>query len=239
MFDYKESKKRINTILNSKTKIRDETYIPSSDSDYTYDNGIRAWVGSIFVDIVNSRELFKDANENVARLIRAFSQEIILVMKESSLYRQIGIRGDCVYGIFDVATKDAVYELVVLSFQINTLITLLNKQLVNNNQESIQVGIGVATNKDLIIKAGVSHTGINDRVWIGQAVVKASHLADMALRHEASYHGPILMDSTSYINAIDKLSSDSDFENEWIKNLKIEDEIFYYADIYYTSIDTL
>ena len=48
MFNYIESKKRINEILTSKTVIRDENHVPKSDSNYTYENGIKAWVGSIF-----------------------------------------------------------------------------------------------------------------------------------------------------------------------------------------------
>ena len=75
-------------------------------------------------------------------------------MKESALYRQIGIRGDCVYGIFDAGDKAKVTEIVELSIGINTLIELLNKQLIRNGRDGIKVGIGVAINKDLIIKAG-------------------------------------------------------------------------------------
>ena len=58
MFDYYESKKRVYDILNSKTKIENKDYIPSSDSEFTYENGIKAWVGAMFIDIKESSKLF-------------------------------------------------------------------------------------------------------------------------------------------------------------------------------------
>jgi hypothetical protein len=58
-FDYKESKKRIIDILSSKTEIKEVDKIPSDESNFTYENGVRSCVGSIFIDIINSSELFK------------------------------------------------------------------------------------------------------------------------------------------------------------------------------------
>ena len=70
MYDYKKSKETIESILNSPTKILEKDFVPSSDSEFTYENGITAWVGALFVDIVNSSSIFQSPNEDTARIIR-------------------------------------------------------------------------------------------------------------------------------------------------------------------------
>ena len=55
MYDYKKSKEIIESILKSPTKIVEKDFVPSSDSAFTYENRITAWVGALFVDFVDSR----------------------------------------------------------------------------------------------------------------------------------------------------------------------------------------
>lgn len=71
MYDYKKSKDVIEEILTSQTKIVEKDKIPASDSEFTYSNGIKTWVGALFVDIVKSSELCQSANEDTARIFRA------------------------------------------------------------------------------------------------------------------------------------------------------------------------
>lgn len=97
MYEFSKSKDTIVSILNSPTKIVERDRIPSSDSDFTYENGIKTWVGALFIDIVNSSRLFQTANEDTARIIRCFCSEIISILRDDDNYREIGIRGDCVY----------------------------------------------------------------------------------------------------------------------------------------------
>lgn len=100
MYDFKKSKETILSILNSPTKIVKKDGVPASDAEFTYSNGIKAYVGALFVDIVGSSDLFEDANENTARIMRSFCSEIISILKDDPNYREIGIRGDCVYCIY-------------------------------------------------------------------------------------------------------------------------------------------
>lgn len=100
MYTYEESKKAVEAILSSSTKIVNKSFVPTSDSEFTYENGIKAWVGALFVDIVNSSKLFQTAGEHTARIMRSFCSEIISILKDNDNYREIGIRGDCVYAIF-------------------------------------------------------------------------------------------------------------------------------------------
>lgn len=80
MYDYKKSKETVESILRSPTKIVEKGLIPSSDSEFTYENGIKTWVGALFVDIVDSSKLFKSPNEDTARIIRSFCSEIISIL---------------------------------------------------------------------------------------------------------------------------------------------------------------
>ena len=93
MYDYKRSKETIESILKSPTKIEKKKTIPSTDSEFTYENGIKAWVGALFVDVVDSSKLFNSANEDTARIMRSFFSEIISILKDDNNYREIGIRG--------------------------------------------------------------------------------------------------------------------------------------------------
>ena len=50
---------------------------------------------------------------------------------------------------------------------------MLNKLFSKKGFPNIKVGIGVGIGEDLIVKAGKKGTGINDRIWIGKAVIDA------------------------------------------------------------------
>lgn len=48
-YDYKEGKKKIEEILNNNTGIQNKE-VPKDDSNFTYDNGIRIWIGKVVID---------------------------------------------------------------------------------------------------------------------------------------------------------------------------------------------
>lgn len=183
MFDYYESKKRVYDILNSKTKIENKDCIPSNDSEFTYENGIKAWVGAMFIDIKESSKLFKNYDEEkLARILRAYFSEIVGILKLNNNYRQIGIRGDCAYAIYSVSTKDDLEKILSDSILINTFNKMFQKILVNSNFVSFEIGIGLGLSKTLIVKTGQKFSGINDNVWIGESVVDASKLSSQGNR---------------------------------------------------------
>ncbi len=214
MYDYKKSKDAIKEILESPTKIEEKDTIPS-DSEFTYENGIKAWVGALFVDIVNSSRLFKSANEDTARIIRCFCSEIISILKDDPNYREIGIRGDCVYCIYTTGFQEDLVEIFRHAYRINTFMNMLNILLKQNNYDTIQAGIGLGCGRDLIVKAGQNGSGINDKIWIGKAVVDAAHLSNIANRKGIS---PIAMSPVFYSNIIDLLYEEGHEYKTWIKS---------------------
>ena len=200
-YDYKAGSQRISNILNQDMDEEESKRIPP-ESQLTYSNGYTMWVGAIFVDIRNSTELFSNRNRDmVTRIARSFISEVIQIL-QSDPYAEIGIRGDCVYGIYSTPTKNGIYLLLEKAIYINTLMKLLNKHYTKKGYPHIKIGIGLAANEDLVVKAGVRGSGINDRIWIGEAVSAASNLSKYGNKNGFQ---PIVMSSTVYENAIESV----------------------------------
>jgi len=202
-YDYKTGKKRVLGILNDTNDISEVDRIPS-DQEFTYENGYYGWVASVFVDIRKSTELFVDNRKtSTAKIIRAFTSEIIEILRDDGNLREIGIRGDCVYAIYTTPQKKDIYELACKAFCVNTFLKMLNTLLNKKKMKTIQAGIGLAVNQDLVIKAGRKQSGINSKVWIGKAVTYASKLSNIA--NSDKNHNGILMTSCFYNNIIELL----------------------------------
>ena len=235
-YDYKEGKKKIEEILNNNAEIQNKN-IPKDDSDFTYDNGIRSWIGSIFVDIVGSKKLIEGEKDIVvAKILRSFTSEIISIMNSTSNARQIGVRGDCVYGVFSTPYQSDILELLTLSSYINCLINMLNKLFSKKGYPTINVGIGIGVGEDLVIKAGKKGTGINDRIWIGKAVIEACVLADKAGRDG---NGIIGVSRLAYNNFIEKLEESNSKARNWFTQ-KYDYDInsyTYYANVINIDFD--
>jgi len=193
-YDYKQSQRNILKILTSKTIVEQKVSIPMSKEDFSFENGIYAKTSAIFIDIVNSSVLFKRAKpEKLARMIRAFVTELITILKDDPNRREIGIRGDCVYGIYSTPHKDDVRNVFDMACTVNSFLSMFGKILEDNSLPKITAGIGLGYDgHELIIKTGFGDAGISDLVWIGDAVVDASKLSSEAGRNG---HDSIFMDS--------------------------------------------
>lgn len=176
--EFRNCKKRVIDILTSKTSIKETDSIPSNEDEFTYENGIKTKVGALFVDIRNSTNYFKENKpEKVSRVMRAFCSEIISILQKNDNFRQIGIRGDCVYGIFSVPSQTDLKLLLSNAIRINTFQIMFQKILSNYSMPTFKIGIGLGCSKDLVIKAGKKGTGINDLIWIGDAVIDSCKLS--------------------------------------------------------------
>lgn len=236
-YNYIDGKNRIKEILNNNAEII-KTNVPKDEGKFTYDNGIRSWIGAIFVDIVGSTKLIKEESDLiVSKILRSFSSEIIAILNSSNNIREIGIRGDCVYGVFSAPKQEDTYELYRMTTYINCFVNMLNKMLKNKNYKTIKVGIGMSIGEDLIVKAGQKGSGINDKIWIGDAVVDACNLANIAGRHGRSTIG---YSKISYDNFIKKvIEINSRFTEEYVKKWFHYDvnSNAYFADIIDTTFN--
>ena len=201
-YDYIEGKNRIEEILENDLAIIEKSELPNDES-FTFENGYYSWVTAIFVDIRNSTKLFNNKDkEKISKIIRCFTSEIIEILRDSNCIREIGIRGDCVYAVYTTPNKTNVYEIADKSFYVNTLINMLNILYRNEGWDGIRAGIGVSTAKELVVKAGRKGVGINNKVWIGNAVTKSSNLSSIG---DNGTYNRIVFSSCTYDNTIDCL----------------------------------
>lgn len=178
-YDYKAGKKRVEKILKSNLDILDNGKLPNSN-DLTFNNAYYFWISSIFIDIRDSSTLFKkEDNKNISKIMKSFTSELIEILRKNDNLRDIGIRGDCIYAIY-TTPKETDDDLFTLACYCNTYMSMLNKLLSENNLPNIEAGIGLATSKTLVIKAGRKDVGINDKIWIGNSVIDASNFSSIA-----------------------------------------------------------
>ncbi|MBZ9691849.1 adenylate/guanylate cyclase domain-containing protein [Clostridium sp. M14] len=229
-YDYKAGKKRIKDILDNKLEVIEKNKVPLDD-EFTFNNGYYSWVTGLFVDIRDSSSLFSDEDkEKVSKIIRCFTSEIIEILRDNDNLREIGIRGDCVYAIYTTPGKDDEYEIADMSFYINTYMKMLNKLLADKKFPTVSVGIGVATAQELVVKAGRKDVGINNKVWIGDAVTKASNLSSLGNKNGLK---PIVFSSSSYNNFINQLveNNGDDAKGWFTEHTNTEYGTYYDADI--------
>lgn len=201
-YDYKSGKKRIDEILDNNLEVLEKDKIPT-DNDFTFDNAYKSWITSIFIDIRNSSELFSNEDkELMAKIIKCFTSEVIEILRIDDNLREIGIRGDCVYAIYTTQCTNDIYNILYMSFYINTFMSMLNGLLYNKGIQNISVGIGLSTAEELVIKAGRKGAGINNKVWIGEAVSKASKLSSLGNKN---WLNSIILSNLLYSNTIDIL----------------------------------
>lgn len=201
-YDYKSGKNRISDILDNELEVIEQNKLPTDDN-FTFENGYYSWVTGIFVDIRDSSSIFTDDDkEKVSKMIRSFTSEIIEILRDDDNLREIGIRGDCVYAVYTTPKIDDIYELADKTLYVNTFIRMLNKLLSNRLYKTIKIGIGMSSAQELVVKAGRKGVGINSKVWIGDAVTKASNLSSLGNKDGLA---SIVFSNLSYINFIDKL----------------------------------
>lgn len=236
-YDYVKAKERIENILDNELKVIEQNEVPT-DSAFTFSNGYYSWVSAIFVDVRDSSTLFADEDkEKVSKIIRSFTSEIIEILRNDNNLREIGIRGDCVYGIYTTPQKGDIFELADKTFYINTFMKMLNNLLRERYLPEIQVGVGMSTAQELVIKAGRKDVGINSKVWIGKAVTRASNFSSLGSKNGNS---ALVYSNCSYINFINKLQERNPSKNvkSWFRYHSDEgDGIYYTANVIKNDFD--
>ena len=232
-YDYKEGKKRVLEILNNKLKIEENNKIPD-ESNFTYENSYYGWVSAIFVDIRDSTTLFTKYDKvTVSKIIRSFTSEIIEILRPYDNLREIGIRGDCVYAIYTTPFIKDIYNLYIMTVYINTYMNMLNSLLKLKNFPEIKAGIALSTAQELVVKAGSKGSGINNLVWIGNAVTSAANFSSLANKNG---NEPLIFSECAY----NSFSKDERFKNNkptWFKQKSSDYGIYYTACLSITDYD--
>ena len=237
-YDFIKGKKDILDTLSSKTKVEKTKEIPTSEGEYTYENGVKTWVASLFVDIVDSTSLFSLENvseDGLARIMRAFVEQVVNILNQNENKIEIGIRGDCVYAVFKASYKKDLASIFRTAYCVNTFLRMFNELLIQNSYPSVSAGIGLGCGEDLIIRAGKKRV-VSDRIWIGSALVDASNLSKIANRNGID---PICMDDLFYSNIIDIFKEENSEYSNWIKAKRTYgyEGTFYMCNIVQTNFD--
>ncbi|PAF27385.1 adenylate cyclase [Shouchella clausii] len=237
-YDYKDRKSKVEEILDNTDAVNEVKKFPADD-DFTYTNGYKAWAGAIFVDLRDSTSLFSNSDEiEISKVIRGFTSEIIEILRkgtEGEELKEIGIRGDCVYAIYSTSLKTDIYEIMNRAIYINTYMKMLNLLLQERDLPTIKAGIGLAAKLTLAIKAGRKSSGINNLVWVGEAVAKASKLADKGNKDGIE---AIVMSETFHHNYIQVLrETQPELENYFHKEHDQNLGIYYHAHLIKTNFN--
>ena len=115
---------------------------------------------------------------------------------------------------------------------------MLNSLLSERSLPTTTAGIGMSTAQELVVKAGRKDVGINNKVWIGTAVSRASNLSSLGNKNGLS---PIVYSNLSYSNFIDKLVENNKNKSpkEWFhEHFDNTNKTYYSADIIKTDFDT-
>jgi len=200
-YDYRKGRERVNEILEQPNKNAVRNEVPNNKG-FSFENGYHCRIASIFVDIRDSTTLFERKKSTVSKVIRCFTSEVIKILNTGSSVREIGIRGDCVFGVFSTPDDEDIYGIMERATYVNTLMNMLNALFEKKGIAPLKAGIGVATSQALVVKAGRKDSGINSKVWIGDAVVDASNLSSYGNK-KGYTDKPIVMSPETY-NAIKK-----------------------------------
>ena len=198
-YSVEESAKRIDEIiLSSDVSYEEVNSLPSRDK-LTFTNGFYVNCSALFVDIRKSSELPNiHKRPQLAKLFRTYISEVVAVINGNPKCAEINVVGDCVSGIFDTPYKSDIDSVFDRACMISPLIDIMNYKFKKNSIAEIEIGIGLAYGRALMIKAGYNGSGINEVVWMGDVVNEASNLASYGNRE--SYDKEIMMSNVFYQN---------------------------------------
>jgi class 3 adenylate cyclase len=187
-FNFEKSLERIDAILNDSTTYDEADDIPDIE-DLTFKNGKYVKCAAIFIDLRGSTDLIKTQgrkSKTLARLYRAYISEIVVIINSFQTCKEINIVGDCVSAMFAGETEESespVIEALQAASMSNGMMKVLNvkyKKKWGSDFQEVKAGIGVALGRALVIKAGFSGSGINDLIYMGDVVNRASKMCELA-----------------------------------------------------------
>lgn len=197
-FEVNDSDSRIQEILNaSDISFEEVESIPPSER-LTYSNGFYVYCTALFIDIRGSSKLPELHTRPVlAKIYRAYLSECVAILNQDENCKEIFITGDCVAGIFDTPTNEAISSAFFRAGQLNTMLKLLNWRLQQKNYSPIKCGIGIDYGRALMLKAGFRGSGINEIIWMGDVINNSSKLCHEGNRDSLK---PIQASSSIYQN---------------------------------------
>jgi len=202
---FEKSLERVDNILYDETSYDEADDIPEIDN-LTFKNGKYVKCAALFIDLRGSTDLIEKQGKqsrSLARLYRAYISEVVAIINSFETCKEINIVGDCVSAIFSGKTETSntpVIESLQASSMLNGMMKVLNVKYRKkwSDFEEVQAGIGLAYGRALVIKAGFSGSGINDLIYMGDVVNRASKMCGLAYK---TYSFPICVTEGVYDEA--------------------------------------
>ena len=205
-YDHIRSKERVLEILGRpKEEIISEN-VPS-DRYFKFGEAYNCQITCVFVNIQNSEELYGQKITAVTKIMRSYSSEIIDILRQSDNARDIGVIGDRIYGVYATPENKDVRESVLTAAYVNTFVKMLNVLSEEKGTGHIRTGIGVSTSLCTAIKAAGDRSGMNGKLWIGEAVKGASDLSLYGSKEEYT-RNPIVISETAYEKMIESYAEE-------------------------------
>lgn len=178
-FDHARSAERIQDILAvAEGSFQELDYIPADDQ-LTFNNGFYVNCAALMVDVRESSSLPQAHRRPVlAKIYRAYLSEVCAVLVGRSEIRSISIRGDGVLGIFDINDQTSTDPIFFAAAQICSVMKVLNYHLLRRGYTQVRIGIGLEWGRALMVKAGFPGSSVNDVVWLGDVVNRATKLSN-------------------------------------------------------------
>ena len=202
LYDHLDSFGRIDTILDeSDASYSEVNEIPSIDR-LTFKNGFYVNCTALFVDIRGSSGLTnKHKRPTLAKIYRSYISEVVAILNGNSDSKEIRIDGDCVSAIYNTPKKYQIDRVFSDAAMINSLINILNYKFQKRKITDIKIGIGLDYGRALMIKSGFSGSGLNEVVWMGDVVNRASNLCSNA--NKSWEDEPLFVSDVIYNNLSD------------------------------------
>lgn len=207
-FEFEKSLSRIDDILSNSPTYEEADDIPNvDDPSLTYTNGKYVKCAAFFIDLRGSTDLIQTQgrkSKTLARVYRAYISEIVAIVNRFETCKEINIIGDCVSAMFSGKTKNnqtSVIEALHSATMSNAMMKVLNvkyQKKWGENFKEIKAGIGIAYGRALVIKAGFNGSGINDLIYMGDVVNRASKMCNLANKELIS---PICVTKDVYLAA--------------------------------------
>jgi len=212
-YDYKYGKKRILDALRNEDEVKKVERLPL-ENDIKYANGVETWATAVYVQIKNWDKLTENENKKtIAKYAKIFPMELVKIFEEPDEFiREVRVDKDYVYAIYDTPSKESIYEVLYRTFYINTFNKMITKLLAEKNLEPIEIGIGISTNPEFMVKIANAKHVYNNKIWLGTVLENAKALAEIAYSKIGSL---IAISEATYTNVIDLLEKQSKDAKKW------------------------
>ncbi|MDX1260837.1 adenylate/guanylate cyclase domain-containing protein [Exiguobacterium sp. K1] len=201
-FQFEDSMKRIREHLSTYRDYYESDDIPERHH-LTSEKGTYVQCASMFIDLRGSSQLNKTYTDNpkaLARIYQAYISEMVAIVNSFKSCQEINIVGDGISAMFagNRGEEEPVIEALRAASMCNGLMKILNGELekkFGGNFQKLEVGIGIALGRALVVKVGLINSGIYDLVYIGNVVNQASKMCGLAYKH---FNEPICVTSDVY-----------------------------------------